>query len=130
MLRQDVKGAQAAAAELLSALGYPDKEKVRSSQTSDAQLLLASRIALMAGDLSLASELAGDALELAGELAREPQRSANVGEARLLLARVQAAEGKIDAARASIHGAAAALSAGLAPDHPLALEAAGFEATL
>jgi eukaryotic-like serine/threonine-protein kinase len=130
MLREDAKGAQAAAADLLSALGYPDREKVRSSQTSDSQLLLASRIAFSAGDLPLAADLAAYSLEIAGNLARDPRRSANVGEARLILARVQAAQGKIGDARSSIQGAAAALSAGLAPDHPLALEAASFEATL
>jgi eukaryotic-like serine/threonine-protein kinase len=130
LLRNDVKGAQAAAADLLGALGYPDKEKVRASQTSDSQLLLASRIALGTGDLSLASDLATDALELAGNLARDPQRSANVGEARLLLARVQQAQGKLADARISIRGAASALSAGLSPDHPLVAEAASLEATL
>jgi eukaryotic-like serine/threonine-protein kinase len=130
MMRKDVKGAQAAAADLLRALGYPDKEKVRSSQTSDSQLLLASRIALSAGELSLASDLAGDALEIAGTLARDPQHSANVGEARLLLARVQQSQGKLGDARASIRGAAAALSVGLAPDHPLAIEAANLQAIL
>jgi tetratricopeptide (TPR) repeat protein len=130
MIRKDVPGAQAAAADLLAALGYPDKEKVRSSQTSDSQLLLASRIALSAGELSRALELASEALEIAANLARDPQRSANVGEARLLLARVQQAQGNFVDARASIRGAAAALSSGLAPDHPLAIEATNFRPEL
>jgi tetratricopeptide (TPR) repeat protein len=130
LMRGDVEGAQAAAADLLAALGYPDMEKVRSSQTSDSQLLLASRIALSAGDLSRASELATDALEIAGNLARDPRLSANVGEARLLLARVQQSQGKLGEARASIRGAASALSESLAPDHPLTIEAASLAATL
>jgi serine/threonine-protein kinase len=130
LMRKDVKAAQAAAADLLDALGYPDKEKVRASQTSDSQLLLAARIALSAGELSLASNLASNALEIAGDLARDPGRSANVGEARLLLARVQEAQGKFEDARASIRGAADALSAGLAADHPLTIEAASLEARL
>jgi eukaryotic-like serine/threonine-protein kinase len=130
LMRKDFESAQAAAAALLVALGYPDKAKVRSSQTSDSQLLLAARIALGAGDLSRASDLASDALEIASNLARDPQLSANVGEARLLLARVQQAQGKLGDARASIHGAAGALSAGLAPDHPLVIEAASLQAVL
>jgi tetratricopeptide (TPR) repeat protein len=130
LIRKDVKRAQAAAADLLAALGYPDKAKVQSSQTSDSQLLIASRVALVAGELALAADLATDALHLAGGLARDPERSANVGEARLILARVQMAQGKLDEARASIRGASGALSAALAPDHPLAIEAAALEATL
>jgi serine/threonine-protein kinase len=130
LMRHDIKGAQAAAAELLGALGYPNREKVRASQTPDSQLLIACRIALRAGDLKLAEALASDALQIANNLARDPQLSANVGEARLLLATVQEAQGRTGEARVSIRGAAQALSAGLLPEHPLAVEAAGLEANL
>jgi tetratricopeptide (TPR) repeat protein len=128
--RKDVRAAQAAAAAMLDALGYPDAGKVRASQSSDVLLLLAARIALEAGDLPAASHLASLALELSRNLARDPEHSATVGEARLLLARVQYAQGRTEDARASIRGAWGALSAGLAPDHPLAIEAASLEAKL
>ena len=128
--RKDSQAAQAAAAAMLEALGYPDAAKVRASQSSDVLLLLAARIALEAGDLPSASHLASFALKLSRDLARDPGQSATVGEARLLIARVQFAQGKTEDARASIRGAADALSAGLAPDHPLAIEAAHLEARL
>jgi eukaryotic-like serine/threonine-protein kinase len=128
--RKDVGAAQAAAAAMLDALGYPDINKVRSSQSSDVLMLLAARIALEAGDLASASHLASLGFELSSNLARDPAQSATVGEARLLIARVQYAEGKTESARAWIRGAASALRAGLAPDHPLAIEAASLEAKL
>jgi eukaryotic-like serine/threonine-protein kinase len=128
--RKDGPAAQAAAAAMLEALGYPDVSKVRASQSSDVLLLLAARIALEAGDLPFALHLASLALEISRDLARNPEQSATVGEARLLIARVQFAQGKTEDARASIHGAADQLSAGLAPDHPLTIEAASLEARL
>ena len=128
--RKDARAAHAAAAEMLGALGYPDVAKVRASQSSDVLLLLAARIALEDNDLASASHLASLALELSSDLARDPGQSATVGEARLLVARVQFAQGKTEDARASLRGAADALSAGLAPDHPLAIEAASLEAKL
>jgi eukaryotic-like serine/threonine-protein kinase len=128
--RKDVGTAQAAAAAMLDALGYPDITKVRASQSSDVLVLLAGRIALEAGDLASASQLASLAFDLSRNLARNPTQSATVGEARLLIARVQCAQGKTEDARAWIRGAADALSAGLAPDHPLAIEAARLEAKL
>jgi serine/threonine protein kinase/tetratricopeptide (TPR) repeat protein len=128
--RKDLRAARTAAAAMLDALGYPDAVKVRASQSSDVLLLLAARIALEAGDFPSASQLASDALELSRSLARDPEHSATVGEARLLLAQVQYAQGKTADARTSIRGAAAALSAGLASDHPLVIEAAGLEVRL
>ena len=128
--RKDARAAHAAAAAMLGAMGYPDVAKVRSSQSSDVLLLLAARIALEDNDLASASHLASLALDLSRDLARDPGQSATVGEARLLVARVQFAQGKNEDARASIHGAAEALSAGLAPDHPLTIEAASLEAKL
>jgi tetratricopeptide (TPR) repeat protein len=124
---KDIGAAKTAAAAMLEALGYPDETKVRASQSSDVLLLLAGRVALAAGDLPAASDLASLAFELSRDLARDPAQSATVGEARLLLALVQLAQGKAADARAAIRGAAHALSAGLAPDHPLAIEAASLE---
>jgi serine/threonine-protein kinase len=128
--RLDLRDAQASAAALLTIIGYPDKGRVRASQSADMQLLLAARIALAAGRPRDAAELASQALEIAGELARNPQESAVVGEARLLLARAFYAQGETASARTAIRGAARALGAGLASDHPLAMEAGALESQL
>jgi serine/threonine-protein kinase len=128
--RNDIDGADIAAAALLDAIGYPDMEKVRTAQSADMQLLLAARVALKGGQSHYAERLAADALELASGLARDPQGSAAVGEARLLLARALHAQGETESARTSIRGAARALGAGLSSDHPLTIEATGLEARL
>jgi tetratricopeptide (TPR) repeat protein len=128
--RTDLPSAQAAAAAMLDTIAYPDMRKARSAQFADVYLLLAARIALKAGQAAYAARLSSDGLGLASELARDPEKSATVGEARLLLARAWSAQGQPAAARAAIHGAARALSAGLSADHPLALEAAALEARL
>ncbi len=128
--RMDLRVAEVAAASLLGDLGYPDRQKVRTAQSADVQLLLAGRVALAAGRAGDAAQLTADALEIANSLARNPQQSATVGEARLLLARALLATGDTGGARAAIQGAASALRAGLTPEHPLALEAAALEAKL
>ncbi len=128
--RVDLQAAEVAAESLLRDVGYPDRQKVRGSQSADMQLLLAARVALEAGRPGDAAQLTAEALEIATSLARDPQQSATVGEARLLRARALSATGDPDGARAAIRGAASALSAGLTPEHPLALEAAALEANL
>jgi tetratricopeptide (TPR) repeat protein len=128
--RMDLRAAEVAAAALLGDVGYPDRQKVRSVQSADMQLLLAARVALEAGRPGDAARLTADALEIATGLARDPDQSATVGEARLLRARALSATGDKDGARAAIRGAASALRAGLTPEHPLALEAAALETKL
>jgi predicted negative regulator of RcsB-dependent stress response len=105
-------------------------EKARSAQATDILLLLASRIAFEAGDLSSSARLSADALQIASNTARNPGRSATVGEARLMLARVQYEQGQPDKARETLRGAADALSAGLSPEHPLTIQAAALEEKL
>jgi tetratricopeptide (TPR) repeat protein len=128
--RMDLRAAEVAASSLLGDVGYPDRQKVRAAQSADMQLLLAARVALEAGRAADAARLAADALELATSVARDPQHSATVGEARLLRARALSATGDQDGARAAIQGAAGALRAGLTAEHPLALEAVALEAKL
>jgi eukaryotic-like serine/threonine-protein kinase len=128
--RQHVPEAQAAAAELLGTIGYPDRARVQAFQAADLHLLLAARIALTAGDAADAAQLSTAALEIATAVARDPQRSASVGEARLILALARDAQRDRAGARQAIGGAARALQAGLSPDHPLAREAAAVEARL
>jgi len=128
--RNDLGEAQTSAAALLEAIGYPDALKLQAFQSADLNLLLAARIALAAGDLADAAQLSNQALELATARARDPHRSATVGEAQLILARARDAQHDHNGARQTIHDAARALGAGLSPDHPLALEAAALEARL
>jgi serine/threonine-protein kinase len=128
--RGDREGAQAAVAALLGDIGYPDSAKVHAFQTADLQLLLAARIELEGGDAAEAARLSTLALELATDVARDPQRSATVGEARLLLARAREQQHDRVGARLAIRGAAEGLASGLAPEHPLTLEAAALEARL
>jgi tetratricopeptide (TPR) repeat protein len=128
--RSQLNEAQAAAAELLETIGYPDSTKVHAFQAADLQLLLAARVALAAGNAADAARLSAQALEIATGVARDPQRSATVGEARLMLARARDVQHDRAGARQAIRGAAQALRAGLSPDHPLALEAAAIEARL
>jgi eukaryotic-like serine/threonine-protein kinase len=126
----DLAGAQAAAASLLNDVGYPDPTKVHRAPSGDLQLMLAARVALRVQRARDAVELSTEALDLATHMARDPQRSATVGEARVLLARAREAQGDRPGARAAIQGAHDALSSGLAADHPLTREAAAIEARL
>jgi len=127
-LRQsDPSRAEAAAEELLSVVGYPDERRLRGVQSADRYLSLAASAALRAGRPQDAERLAGEALQIARQIARDPDGSAGVGEARFLLARARQAAGNLTGAREAIRGAARALGSGLAPDHPLALEAAALE---
>jgi tetratricopeptide (TPR) repeat protein len=128
--RNDLREAQTSAAALLEAIGYPDPLKVHAFQLADVNLLLAARIALAAGDPADAAQMSNQALELATAAARDPHRSATVGEAQLVLARARDAQHDRNGAHQTIHEAARALAAGLSPDHPLALEAAALEARL
>ena len=128
--RSQPQEAQAAVASLLQTIGYPDSAKVHAFQSADLQLLLAARVALKAENATDAARLSTEALELATGVARDPQRSATVGEARLLLARARYAQHDRTGARQAIHGAAHALGVGLSAAHPLALEAAALEARL
>jgi hypothetical protein len=130
LARNDRQAAQAAAAELLGQVGYPEPTRLHGTQSGDLQLLLAARVALASGRPADAAQLSATALELASAVARDPERSATVGEARLLLARAREVQYDSDGAHAAIHGAAQALRTGLAPGHPLALEAAALEARL
>jgi hypothetical protein len=126
----DLQGAQAAANALLEDVGYPNLAEAHRAQSADMQLLLAARVALQSGHPLEAEQLSTAALDLATQAARDPRRSATVGEAHLLLARAYLARGDKLGARSAIQGAHDALRTGLAPDHPLTREAARLEATL
>jgi hypothetical protein len=128
--RADVPRAQAAVTTLLQDVGYPELARMREVASCDTQLLLAAHVALAAGRPDEAAALSVTALELASAAARDPLRSATVGEARLLLAHAREAQHDPVGAREAIQGAVLALQSGLTPGHPLTLEARELEAHL
>ena len=128
--RADLPRAQAAVTILLRDVGYPELSRMREVASCDTQLLLAAHVALAAGRPDEGAVLSVTALELATATARDPLRSATVGEARLVLAQAREAQHDPVGAREAIQGAASALQTGLTPRHPLTLEARALEAQL
>jgi tetratricopeptide (TPR) repeat protein len=112
---------------LLARLDYPAK---KSAGSLDRVLRLSARLRLDDDDAVTALSRAGDALEVASGVARDPRRSADVGDAALLRARAHLALGHEADARRDLELARAALSAGLGPDHALTAEAAALAARL
>jgi eukaryotic-like serine/threonine-protein kinase len=84
-------------------------------------LRIAARAALHDGDGVLALQRARDAVAVAERVARDPLRSAEVGESLLQLARAEQANGSV--ASDTARRAAEALGAGLGPAHALTREA-------
>jgi serine/threonine-protein kinase len=104
-----------------------DAELRRLGDTNSAARAIALRVSVhvhtAAGDTALALQSAKDAVAAAERIARDPERSADVGEARLLLARAQQAAGAAHEASATARLAAAALSHGLGDNHALTRQA-------
>ena len=88
-----------------------------------AALRMAARVHAAAGETPRAVQIGRDAVAAAERVARDPQRSADVGEALLLLAQAQRAAGAGTDAAASAERAAVALSSGLGDAHSLTREA-------
>ena len=99
-----------------------DPKKAGDAVARARCLRVASRIALAAGDATRAEARATAAVASARSLARDPTKSADVGESLLLLAQAQQALGREDEAVASAMRAAPALTAGLSASHPLLRE--------
>ncbi len=112
----------ARAEAILAALHRPDP-RLREV------LLLESGSAAALGDWPRASERARAALARARDEALEPSSSAEVGDALLTQARIEAAQGRGDAARALAREASPHLEANLGPFHPLTVEAGGIAAS-
>ncbi len=100
--------------ELLAEIGYPAQ---RIADKLGSMLITKARAQLALGDVRLALETARDALALAEANTPNPERSAVVGAALLVLAEAQRANGDSDVARASAQRAASALAAGLGTEH-------------
>jgi hypothetical protein len=105
--------AEAAQRTLEAALASPGTP----SAARAVLLRIAAQAALAGGDAARAQQHAGDAVAVAQAVAREPARSAEVGEGLLWLARAQRAAGAD--ARPSARRAAEALTEGLGGSHTL-----------
>ena len=101
----------------LARLGHPP---AAPSLAQAAALRVAARVHAAAGDTARALSVASDAVAAAERVARDPARSADVGEALLLLAQAQGMAGNAEAASASAQRAASALANGLGAEHSLA----------
>jgi len=88
-----------------------------------AMLRTAARVYAAADDVPRAMQAAGDAVALAERTARDPARSADVGEALLSLAQGQRRAGDETQSKVTAERAAASLAGGLGDDHPLTKEA-------
>ena len=99
---------------LLKEVGYPAQT---ASPVLRTALPAAAKIALARQELSAAQAYASAAAKYARKQARDPNQSADVGRALLLLARTQHASGDDTAAVQSLQQALPALSGGLGADH-------------
>jgi tetratricopeptide (TPR) repeat protein len=136
-LARELGGAQLAEINLLRTKGQfsearsriePMIEQVR--QTSDkrhailpAALMMATRVYIGDRRFEDAARTATEALTLYTKRAREPQKSADVGEALLWLATAQRGLGESDRSYETAARAARALQSGLGSQHPLTQEA-------
>jgi serine/threonine-protein kinase len=111
--------ARARIAALLTNLGFPER---RDGAVLPPTLRSAARIELSAGSTTIAERYARAAVELAEAVARDPDQSADVGEALLLLGLAERAIAP-DAAIPLLERAADVLTNSLGPEHPLAREA-------
>jgi tetratricopeptide (TPR) repeat protein len=112
---------------VLAALEYPSR---RTAPGIGGALNVAAEVALAIDDPAKAADYATDSLTAATATARDPSRSANVGQARLLRAKARHRQGLDGPAREDAEAAVAALAAGLGSDHPEAGEAREFLASL
>ncbi len=114
------KEAATLVAAVLEGLGYPSR---RTAPGLGGALSVGARVALANAEAAQAEQLATDGLGAATAAARDPRRSANVGQALLLRARARQMQDLEEPARQDAAEAVVALSAGLGPDHPETSEA-------
>jgi non-specific serine/threonine protein kinase/serine/threonine-protein kinase len=112
--------ARARIAALLTDLGFPDR---RDGPVLPPTLRAAARIELSAGSTATAERYARAAVEVAETVARDPEQSADVGEALLLLGLAQREAGNLPGARQSFERATVSLTNGLGAEHRLTREA-------
>jgi len=112
---------------LLRELKYPE---VKSGAAVRNALIVAATVYLQAGDMQKADEYATAAYEIARQVARLADASADVGEAAYLRARAQQALGHAESAASLFKQAVKSLGNGLGHDHALTREAADALARL
>jgi serine/threonine-protein kinase len=125
LAKNDAAGSLVESDLMLAALDYPrrrDSDRLAATLITRAQALAASaRPAEAFAD-------AKDALAVAESQARQPDRSANIGMALMVMANLQRAQGDEAGARASATRAAHALELSLGPNHSETRQAAAFAA--
>src|SRR6266702_3714352 len=120
LVRGDQESAHRHADRALELAGYRTAKRERALA---AVLRRAAQIAVMEHAAARAEQFARDALAISEPVARGPDTSADVGEALLRLAQAQMLSGVRPDTRALLERAVRCLSNGLAPDHPLTVEA-------
>jgi serine/threonine-protein kinase len=118
--RGDFPAALQSATASIAAIGDPARP---TSRTARAALNTASAAAVGMGRAADGERFARQALELAQSVARGPDTSADVGEALLLLAKAEIAQGRTVEAQPLLEQAARCLSNGLGAEHALTREA-------
>jgi tetratricopeptide (TPR) repeat protein len=122
--RGDAGAALQSANASLAAIGGDANSKSLEGLPS---LNLAAAAALAVGRSAEAQGFAQQALSMAEGVARGPDTSADVGEALLLLAKADMAQGRIAEARPLLERAARCLTNGLGAEHALTREARALQ---
>jgi eukaryotic-like serine/threonine-protein kinase len=121
--RGDLSAALRSANASVAAIGASGTTNTRTLRPS---LNLASAAAIGLGRPADAERFARESLELAQAAARGPDTSADVGEALLLLAKAEVAQGRSAEAQPLFERAARCLTNGLGAQHALSREAMGL----
>ncbi len=121
--RGDPAAALKSATAAIAAIGPPTKGNTREARASFA---LAASAALALGRSADAENFAREVLRRAEAVARGPDTSADVGEALLILAKAEKAQGRAAQSQALLERAARCLTNGLGADHALTREARGL----
>lgn len=116
----DPQAASIAIDEVLGELGYPDQ---RVAYQLAPMLILKARAELDRGDAAQALAIARDAVTVAEANAPNPERSATVGDALMIVARAERQLGDTLAARSDARRAGAILSEAMGPAHSKVREA-------
>jgi eukaryotic-like serine/threonine-protein kinase len=127
MARGDLAAARQQADAVLASTGFPEKQNKPLLKTL---LPVLARLSLQEGDPVRAQAHAREALTLAESMARPGNRSAEVGEALLLLSKAQHAAGNAGDARRNLPRAIENLERALGPEHSLTRDARALLTTL
>jgi tetratricopeptide (TPR) repeat protein len=116
----DIDAARKLVSEVLEELGYPQQKDAPGLSSA---LWTATNIALAAGDSAAALRYSSDELALVAAVARDPNLSADVGQALHQRGKSQQMLGNNAAAVTDLKNAITSLSSGFGKDHPETVEA-------